>query len=153
MKSLIFIALLSLLSACAESGRGQAPVLVSPEDPISQSLAQGLFEGEEWAFESARIEIAGGIAYFQLMDQAAENLCDPFLSSDRMLLFSMPLEEGEIELGDAKKVSFVGAAIVVAETGLLRIDSVGDGIARGGIYAELDKNNRVNGSFTAVICD
>ena len=74
------------------------------------------------------------------------------------LILSIPKETGEWDLGLSLNMTFVisdGANTsdnLIGTRGTIRVDSVSDTTITGGIYAEFDGDNQIDGTFSVSIC-
>lgn len=133
------------------------------EDSLSvsdQPLA-GTIDGAEWVFVSGNTNafLDDEDAYFGSLYATIYEGCGLGPSEEGHLLLGIPTAVGEYPFNLQRNVTFSfkrsadeDQQNLVATQGLVVVDSVEDGVIKGGVHAIFDDDNVVDGRFEVRIC-
>lgn len=154
---------LLLLSACGSDARKGISTETPTEEEISGDPLHGEVFAQAWEVVAgkaeARVVSGQDVWLIQLWNEIpAGDICDPFTSVDRGLIFSIPQEIGNYPLSRSQTLSFYRSGEnLIAIQGLIRLqtmDLVSTPIVLGGdMQVTYDAANTVNGRFSVQVCD
>ena len=147
----ILFALLLTAAACGDDAEDSASMTIA-----DQPLA-GTIGGTAWTAQSGSAQPSGDELSVTLYGEAVEDPCG-FVDSDvPQMLFSVPNEEGEWELGfdNGRTVTFVvpPSTNTIATQGRVRIDAISDTAVTGGLVADAGADDNASGTFELTMCE
>jgi len=127
---------------------------------ITEQNLSGSVGGEAWSFVEGETNafLSDDDFFASLYAQDFEPCGMGSPSGTNSLILSIPKETGEWDLSLSRNMTFVvhtgsGTDNLIGTEGLLRVDSVTADTVTGGIYAEFNGDNEVDGTFTVTICE
>jgi hypothetical protein len=147
------LAIVAVVTTLAWSGCGT-------DYTIAEQNLSGSIGGVDWTFATGETNafLSEDGDYFAVLYAESFSTC---ASSSPMsvdhLIISIPKEIGEWGLSLSRNMTFVvqegdGPNNLIGTEGTLRVDSLTTDTLVGGIYAEFDGDNVVDGTFTVAIC-
>lgn len=148
MNRFLLIATLPLaLNACGGGGNWE----------VTDQPLQGMIGGASWTFRSGETDsfLSDETDFFASLYSEDYEACGYSWPEGAKMLASVPLEPGEYDFGWSRNVTFVtgpGENLISLDGGIV-IDEVTATTVSGGMVAEFDNDNYVDGNFTLTICE
>ena len=158
----LFVVITILISCSSPTDKGN----YSSSD-IKDQVVQGQINGSEWSYLSGTAEIDywdSTKISVSLYDSLIDGICDQFMvSTDRMVMFSVPGEEGEYQLsfnfsdgGQTVTMVYDTEDVpmnMIASEGIIIVDEITDTDITVSLVAHYGSDNAVNGTATVPLCE
>ena len=150
---MVKLTIVAVVATLAGSGCGS-------DYTITEQNLSGSIGGVAWTFATGETNafLSEDDDYFAVLYAESFSTCASSspMSVDHLIL-NIPKETGEWGLSLSRNMTFVvdeadGPSNLIATEGTLRVDSLTVDTLTGGIYAEFDGANVVDGTFTVSIC-
>ena len=126
-------------------------------DDIAATPLDGAVGGQTWTFSTGHTSgflSEGKPEFFATLYPTAFTTCGFSEPSGSHLIVAIPKTPGDYEMGLSLNMTFVdGSRNLVATNGRIVVDEVTETKVTGGLVAEYDSNNEVNGRFEVALCD
>ncbi len=137
-------------------GATACTIETSVGDEIVASNLSGFVAGQSWNFVAGHTDSflsEGEDDFFAVLFPTSFTPCGFSEPSGPHIIVSIPKTTGDFEMGFGRNMTFVdGSDNKVAFDGRIRVDSITATSVSGGLVAEYDFDNEVNGTFTVTVC-
>jgi len=135
---------------------GACTIETSSGADIVDSNLSGVVAGQNWNFVAGHTDAflsEGEDDFFASLYPSSFTPCGFNEPSGPHLIVSIPKTTGDFEMGFNRNMTFVdGSDNLVTLDGHIRVDSITATSLTGGLVADYDFDNEVNGTFDITIC-
>jgi hypothetical protein len=145
--SLFAVATMALVGCASDDGVGE----------LSDTTMTGMVGGQTWTFAAGHTSAflsEGEPDFFATLYPMAFTTCGFSEPGGNHLIVSIPKMPGEYEMSLSRNMTFVvgDSNNLIATKGKIVVDEVTATTIKGGLVAEYDGQNEVNGRFEVAIC-